>query len=120
MPELDLPGRLLLVSCALVVVGAIAGGCTKRDARTANDIADMACTLFATQEAEAAQKAGLDVGDIANAAKAACNAKERSQPFLDALLSAQPVGQLGGVDIQIVVHEGHVVVPRAIWSKLMR
>ncbi len=89
MPELDMPGRLLLFACALVVTGAVAGGCSKKDARTANDIADMACTLFATQEAEKAQKAGIDVGDIADAARNACEAKEKSQPFLDALLSVQ-------------------------------
>ncbi len=92
-PKLDLPGRLLLLAVLLwftpMALMLACSGNAKRDARTANDIADMACTLFATQEAEKAQAAGINVGDIADAARSACEAKEKSQPFLDALLAVQ-------------------------------
>ena len=67
-------------------------GCTaaqKRTARSINDVADMACELFATEQAELA---GLNLADIANAVSMACDAKDSKRGIVDALLAAQREG----------------------------
>lgn len=91
MKTLDPPGRLVLISCLAVLVGAIVGcaGSAKDKARTVNDVADMACQIFAVQEAEEAQKQGFNVGDISKVVETACNVKDQARPFVDALLAAQ-------------------------------
>lgn len=92
LEKFSLPGRLVLFSCVVVAAGAVYG-CTKQDARTVNSVADMACELFATQEAEAAQKAGINIGDVATVVEKACNAKDANRTIVDALLAAKREGE---------------------------
>ena len=82
--------------CLAVAVGGVVialatqlAGCSgnlKKDARTANDVADMACELFATEQAELA---GLTLSDLTDAVSKACDYKDAARPYLDALLAAQ-------------------------------
>ncbi len=83
----------IAISGVIVSICMQLAGCTaaqRQKARSVNDVADMACELFATEQAE---KAGLSLGDIANAVTKACDVKDANRGIVDALLAAKREGE---------------------------